>query len=91
MRHPNILLFQDGVDSDKAVFIVSERVQPLSSYLEESKDNESQKENEISWGLYQIAVSFFHTVFFIGVMTSPGLEYIYLAQLSRQLAFASKQ
>lgn len=56
LRHPNILLFQDGVDSEKAVYIVSERVQPLSTYLRESKDSESQKENEISWGLYQIAV-----------------------------------
>jgi SCY1-like protein 1 len=56
LRHPNILMFQDGVESDKAVFVVTERVQPLFNYLRESKDNESQKENEISWGLYQIAV-----------------------------------
>jgi hypothetical protein len=56
LRHPNILMFQDGVDSDKAVFIVTERVQPLYSYLMDSKDNDSQKENEISWGLQQIAV-----------------------------------
>jgi SCY1-like protein 1 len=56
LRHPNILMFQEGVDSDKAVFIATERVQPLYTYLRESKDNDSQKENEISWGLYQIAV-----------------------------------
>lgn len=50
-------MFQDGVESEKLVQIVTERVTPLSSYLNESKDNESQKENEISWGLHQIAVS----------------------------------
>ena len=57
LRHPNILMFQDGVDSDKAVYIVTERVQPLYNYLKESNESTSQKENEISYGLYQIAVS----------------------------------
>ncbi len=50
-------MFQDGVESDKLVQIVTERVTPLFNYLNESKDNESQKENEISWGLHQIAVN----------------------------------
>ena len=57
LRHPNILMFQDGLETDKSVFIVSERVQTLYSYLNESKENASQKENEIAWGLHQIAVS----------------------------------
>ncbi len=57
LRHPNVLMFQDGVESDKLVQIVTERVTPLFNYLNESKDNESQKENEISWGLHQIAVN----------------------------------
>ena len=56
-RHPNILMFQDGIENEKLVQIVTERVQPLSSYLNESKDSEAQKLNEISWGLHQIAVS----------------------------------
>ncbi len=50
-------MFQDGVDSDKTVYIVTERVQPLYNYLKESKDNDSQKENEISYGLYSIATA----------------------------------
>lgn len=57
LRHPNILMFQDGLENDKAVFIVTERVQPLLSYLRDSKDNESQRLNEISWGLHQIATA----------------------------------
>ena len=56
LRHPNILQFEDGIESEKGVFIVTERVQPLYSYLNASTDSESQKANEISWGLYQIAV-----------------------------------
>ena len=59
LRHPNILMFQDGLETDKSVFIVSERVQTLYSYINESKENDSQKENEISWGLHQIAVIYF--------------------------------
>ena len=56
LRHPNILMFVDGVESEKGVFMATERVKPLYEYLKESKDNQSQKENEISWGLNQIAV-----------------------------------
>jgi len=57
LRHPNILMYQDGLENDKCLFIVTERVQPLFTYLKENKDNDSQKENEISWGLFQIATS----------------------------------
>jgi SCY1-like protein 1 len=57
IRHPNILMYQDGLENDKCVFIVTERVQPLYNYLKENKDNDSQKENEISWGLFQIATA----------------------------------
>jgi hypothetical protein len=59
LRHPNILMFQDGIENDKSVFVVTERVQPLYNYLRESQESQSQRENEISWGLYQIAVSEF--------------------------------
>jgi SCY1-like protein 1 len=57
LRHPNVLMFQDGVENDKAVFIATERVQPLYNYLKESKESDSQKHNEIAWGLYQIATA----------------------------------
>lgn len=57
LRHPSLLMFQDGVENDKSIFIVTERVQPLFNYLQESKENDAQRMNEISWGLYQIAVN----------------------------------
>ncbi len=56
LRHPNILMFVDGIESEKGVFIATERVKPLYIYLNDSKESDSQKENEISYGLYQIAV-----------------------------------
>jgi SCY1-like protein 1 len=56
LRHPNILMFIDGIESEKGVFIATERVKPLYNYLNESKESDSQKENEISYGLYQISV-----------------------------------
>ena len=46
-----------ALKTDKAVYFVTERVQLLSTYLRDSQDNESQKENEVSWGLHQVAVS----------------------------------
>ena len=57
LRHPNILMYQDGIENDKCIYIVTERVQPLYNYLRDSKDSDSHKENEIVWGLYQIAVN----------------------------------
>lgn len=56
-RHPNLLTYLDGLETDKAVYVVTERVQPLVTYFKESQDNESQKENEVAWGLHQVAVS----------------------------------
>ncbi len=49
-------MFIDGIESEKGVFIATERVKPLYNYLNESKESDSQKENEISYGLYQISV-----------------------------------
>lgn len=70
LRHPSLLMFQDGVENDKSVFIVTERVQPLFNYLQESKENDAQRMNEISWGLYQIAVkkSLFLIIYFILIL-----------------------
>jgi len=77
-------MFQDGIEGDKLVQIVTERVTPLFNYLIESKDNQSQKENEISWGLHQIAVSYlsengFYLIlnFVIQIFLSKDSSYIF--------------
>ncbi|XP_006818698.1 N-terminal kinase-like protein [Saccoglossus kowalevskii] len=52
LRHPNILMYIDGLETEEALYIVTEKVQPLESYLK----LQSVKTNElsISWGLHQI-------------------------------------
>jgi SCY1-like protein 1 len=58
LRHPNILVYLDGVESDKAVYVVTEKAIPLESYLTELKGNEknfnAEHLLEIAWGLQQL-------------------------------------
>ncbi|KAG2468979.1 SCYL1 protein, partial [Polypterus senegalus] len=60
LRHPNILSYVDGLETDKCLYIVTEPVTPLSAHLKEKKDSGGLSELEISWGLHQIvkALSF---------------------------------
>ncbi|XP_033736298.1 N-terminal kinase-like protein isoform X2 [Pecten maximus] len=54
LRHPNILTFLDGIETEKVIYFATEPVVPLETYL---KDNESlgdQNSLAISWGLHQI-------------------------------------
>ncbi|XP_077588880.1 N-terminal kinase-like protein isoform X1 [Stigmatopora nigra] len=55
LRHPNILAYVDGLETEKSLYLVTEPVTPLSTHL---KGNPS--ELEVSWGLHQIvkALSF---------------------------------
>ncbi|XP_078001167.1 N-terminal kinase-like protein [Glandiceps talaboti] len=52
LRHPNILMYLDGLETENLLYIVTEKVEPLESYLK----THSVKTNElsISWGLHQI-------------------------------------
>ncbi|XP_041352355.1 N-terminal kinase-like protein [Gigantopelta aegis] len=54
LRHPNILTFLDGVQTEKVIYIATEPVTPLETHL---KNNEGDAKNElaISWGLHQSA------------------------------------
>ncbi|XP_013069379.2 N-terminal kinase-like protein isoform X1 [Biomphalaria glabrata] len=53
LRHPNILTFLDGVETDKVIYFATEPVVPLETYLREN-DSEGHNEIAISWGLHQI-------------------------------------
>ncbi|ELT98079.1 hypothetical protein CAPTEDRAFT_223847 [Capitella teleta] len=55
LRHPNILPYIDGLESDKVLYLATEPVQPLETYLKNNKDNSQQNELAISWGLHQMA------------------------------------
>ncbi|OBZ83281.1 putative inactive serine/threonine-protein kinase scy1 [Choanephora cucurbitarum] len=50
MRHPDILRYLDGVETDQSIMFVTEPVEPLSSQLNQNPDS-----NLILWGLYKIA------------------------------------
>ncbi|CAF1072156.1 unnamed protein product [Adineta ricciae] len=68
LRHPNILVYLDGVESDKAVYVVTEKAMPLETYLNELKSNNnvanfnSEHLLEIAWGLQQLCrvLAFLH-------------------------------
>ncbi|XP_013926513.1 PREDICTED: N-terminal kinase-like protein, partial [Thamnophis sirtalis] len=55
LRHPNILSYIDGLETEKSLHVVTEPVTPLPAYLESRGDGKSLSEAEISWGLHQIA------------------------------------
>ncbi|XP_010634481.1 N-terminal kinase-like protein [Fukomys damarensis] len=60
LRHPNILAYIDGLETEKCLHIVTEAVTPLGMYLKARGEAGGLKEQELSWGLHQIvkALSF---------------------------------
>ncbi|NP_001085304.1 N-terminal kinase-like protein [Xenopus laevis] len=60
LKHPNILSYVDGLETDKCLYIVTEPVTPLETYVKLRTDSGGVSELEISWGLHQIvkALSF---------------------------------
>ncbi|XP_003798701.1 N-terminal kinase-like protein isoform X1 [Otolemur garnettii] len=60
LRHPNILAYIDGLETEKCLHVVTEAVTPLGMYLKARVEAGGLKELEISWGLHQIvkALSF---------------------------------
>ncbi|KAJ6657013.1 hypothetical protein lerEdw1_003014 [Lerista edwardsae] len=60
LRHPNILSYIDGLETEKCLHVVTEPVTPLKTYLESRSDSRGLNELEVSWGLHQIvkALSF---------------------------------
>ncbi|XP_078516995.1 N-terminal kinase-like protein isoform X2 [Lissotriton helveticus] len=60
LRHPNILAYIDGLETEKGLYIVTEPVTPLNTYLKLKAEAGGLNEQEISWGLHQIvkAISF---------------------------------
>ena len=54
IRHPNVLTFLDGLETESVIYIVTETVVPLEEKLEELRGYQ----NSISWGIYEITVSY---------------------------------
>ena len=57
IRHPDVLKFLDGGETDSTVYIMTERVRPLSTALDEMSIKTAQeKEDWMMWGLHRISV-----------------------------------
>ncbi|KAL1930747.1 hypothetical protein VTP01DRAFT_10909 [Rhizomucor pusillus] len=50
IRHPDLLRYLDGVESEQAIMFVTDPVEPLSNQLNQDPDP-----NLILWGLYKVA------------------------------------
>ncbi|CAL8264253.1 unnamed protein product [Lota lota] len=60
LRHPNILAYVDGLETEKSLYLVTEQVTPLAIHLKAQAEKGISGELEVSWGLHQIvkALSF---------------------------------
>ena len=57
IRHPDVLKFLDGVETDTTVHIMTERVRPLSTALQEaSVKSAREQEDWVLWGLHRVSV-----------------------------------
>ncbi|KAL4238493.1 N-terminal kinase-like protein [Mactra antiquata] len=54
LRHPNILTFLDGIETDKVIYIATEPVTPLQTYLENNDSTQRDNQLAISWGLHKV-------------------------------------
>ncbi|CAG0918235.1 unnamed protein product [Notodromas monacha] len=53
LRHPNILKYFDSAESEKCVYIATERVRPLQIFLESAGTGQKRDINLI-WGIHQL-------------------------------------
>ena len=53
IRHPNVLKYLDGIESDKEVLVVTETIKPLEDWLKVAKEVNSPEQFEaaLAWGL----------------------------------------
>lgn len=60
LRHPNILAYVDGLETEKSLYLVTEQITPLAVHLKAQAEKGGAGELEVSWGLHQIvkALSF---------------------------------
>ena len=56
-RHPDVLKFMDAIESDSTIYIMTERVRPLSAVLTQYSNKAVQeREDWLLWGLQRISV-----------------------------------
>jgi len=56
-RHPDIVKFIDAVETETSIHIMTERVRPLRSTLDDwALKSQQEKEDWLLWGLHRISV-----------------------------------
>lgn len=58
LRHPSVLQFLDSLETDKQLYVATESVQPLGSFIDTLDKDSPQTDLYLSWGIFQITVSF---------------------------------
>ncbi|PPQ98450.1 hypothetical protein CVT24_004129 [Panaeolus cyanescens] len=57
-RHPDILKFMDAVESESSIYIMTERVRPLSDAISQySGRSQQEKEDWLLWGIHRVSVA----------------------------------
>ncbi|XP_066598266.1 N-terminal kinase-like protein isoform X2 [Prorops nasuta] len=54
LRHPSILGYVDSLETDKTVYLVTERIEPLQNRLSRKTDVGVKRELYLSWGIFQV-------------------------------------
>lgn len=56
LRHPSILQYLDSLETEKVLYIATEPIEPLGTYIEKM-DKEHSKDLYLAWGIFQITVN----------------------------------
>ena len=56
LRHPYVLAWLDGQESESKLTVVTDYVRPLSEVLREIEQWTDVERNLVSWGVFQVAV-----------------------------------
>ncbi|KAI0344760.1 ARM repeat-containing protein [Trametopsis cervina] len=56
-RHPDVLKFIDSVETDTTIYIMTERVRPLSAAIDDwTSKSEKSREDWLLWGLHRLSI-----------------------------------
>ncbi|CAG2063101.1 unnamed protein product, partial [Timema podura] len=54
LRHPSILTYLDSLESDKALYLATEYVEPLQNHLTVLSKEGQSRDLYLAWGIFQI-------------------------------------
>lgn len=86
LRHPCLLQFLDSLETDKVLYVATELVEPLGTYIEHLDMGSPQKDLYLAWGIFQVTVSDFYRFFFVHCSKQSVSCWCILTQTVRELA-----